>query len=466
MSENKFDLVVIGAGPGGYVAAIRGAQLGMSVAIIEKRDTLGGTCLNVGCIPSKALLDSSEHFHQAKDKFDVHGIKVTGLKHDIKQMMKRKDDVVETTTKGIEYLMKKNNITVFHGAATFAANDTLEIAGKKKETVKGTHIVIATGSEVTPLPPVPQDGKRIISSDEAIALKEVPKKLIVIGGGVIGMEIGSVYGRLGSEVTVVEFMDRIIPTMDGDMSKQLQRSLKKLGFKFHLSTKVTGAKATKTKVTVTAENKKGEEVSLDADYVLVSIGRRPHTDKLGLDTIGITLDDRGRVPVNGRFETSVPGVYAIGDVIPGPMLAHKASEDGVACVEFIAGQHPHVDYNMIPGVVYTWPEVASVGATEEQLKESGRDYKKGAFPFKASGRARASEESDGMVKILADAKTDEMLGMHIVGPRAADMISEGVVGLAYRASAEDIGILPHAHPTFSEAIKEAALDVNGVALHI
>ncbi|MBT5855116.1 dihydrolipoyl dehydrogenase [bacterium] len=472
MTNKPFDLIVIGAGPGGYVAAIRGAQLGMKVAIIEKRPALGGTCLNVGCIPSKALLDSSEHFHKASHGFDVHGIKTGKVTMDIKQMMRRKDDVVIATTKGIEFLMKKNNITTFTGTASFKDATTLIVTnGKKTEEVSGAKILIATGSEVTPLPTVKQDGKRIISSDEAIALTEIPKSLVVIGGGVIGVELGSVYARLGTEVTVIEFLDGLIPTMDKELGKTLQRSLKKLGFKFHFGTKVTGAKVVKKGkkevVTVTAETKKGKAVEVDADYVLVSIGRRPYTKDLNLEAAGVKLDERGRVDINESFQTNIPSIYAIGDVVKGAMLAHKASEEGVVCIEKMVGQKPHLNYKAIPGVVYTWPEVAAVGDTEEQLKDAGTDYKVGKFPFKASGRARASEDTDGFVKILADKATDEILGVHMIGPRAADMIGEAVVALEYRASAEDIGIMPHAHPSFTEAIKEAALAATeDRALHI
>lgn len=453
--SKQFDLIVIGAGPGGYVAAVRGAQLGMSVAIVEKRKTLGGTCLNVGCIPSKALLDSSEHYHQAAEKFEVHGIKTGKLSVDFKQMIKRKQDVVDTTTKGIDYLMSKNKIEVLTGTATF--KDATTIAVDKKEYSAGK-ILIATGSEPTPLPPVPFDGKRIISSTEALELPAVPKSMIVVGGGVIGVELASVYARLGTKVTIVEFMDRLIPTMDKELGKGLQKSLKKLGMEFAFQTKVTGAKTAKTGVTLTAEDKKGQTVEFKGEYALVAIGRRPYTADLGLENIGIALDERGRVPINTDFQTSVPSVYAIGDVVHGAMLAHKASEEGVVCVEKMAGQKPHFDHNLIPGVVYTWPEVASVGKTEEELKSESVDYKVGKFPFKASGRARASEESDGFIKVLSDKQTDEVLGIHMIGPRAADMIASAVTSMEYRASAEDMARTCAAHPTFAEAIKEAALD--------
>lgn len=458
---DKFDVVVIGAGPGGYVAAIRCAQLGMSVAIIDKRKGLGGTCLNVGCIPSKALLDSSEHFHQAQHKFETHGIDVDGLKVNWKQMLKRKQDVIDSTVGGISYLMDKNKITVFQGTGSFVDSKTIEIDGETKTQIGAENVIIATGSEVMPLPSVPVDGKRIITSTEALELKEIPKSMIVIGGGVIGVELGSVYARLGTEVSVVEFMPGLIPTMDRELGKTLERSLKKnLGFKFHFNTKVTGAKAGAKKVSVTAEGKKGE-LSLDAEYVLVSIGRRPFTEGLGLEKIGVSLDERGRVPINGQFQTSVANVYAIGDVVVGPMLAHKASEEGSCCAEFIAGQKPHLNYNAIPGVVYTWPEVAAVGKSEEELNAAGIKFKKGSFPFKASGRARASEESEGFVKVLADESTDELLGVHMIGPRAADMIAEAALAIEFRASAEDVGIISHAHPTFTESFKEAALGASG-----
>lgn len=466
--SNQFECIVIGAGPGGYVAAIRLAQLGFKVAIIEKEKTLGGTCLNWGCIPSKALLDSSEHYHQAKHKFDIHGISINDLKVNLKQMMKRKDDVVKNTTQGIEFLMKKNNIETFTGTATFVDQHTISVAhNNKNQTLTSDKFIIATGSKVTPLTSVPTDKKRIITSNEAISLQEIPKHLIVIGGGVIGVELGSVYGRLGSKVTVIEYMDRLLPTMDKDLGKALQRSFKGLDFNFEFNTMVTGYKATDKNVTITAENKKGEKKEFKGDYVLVSIGRKPNTDNLGLEQIGITCNERGQIPVNDKFQTSVPTIYAIGDVIKGAMLAHKASEEGSVCAEYIAGEKGHLNYNTIPGVVYTWPEVASVGKTEDELKDAQIDYKTGKFPFKASGRARASEESDGFVKVISDKQTDEVLGIHIIGPRAADMIASGVYCMEYRGSAEDIARMVHAHPTFSEAIKEAALDATEKrALHI
>ena len=457
----QYDLIVIGGGPGGYVAAIRGAQLGMQVACVEKRKTLGGTCLNVGCIPSKALLDSSEHYHNAKDNFAVHGIGIEKLSLDMKQFMKRKDDVVENTTSGIDFLFKKNKIDRINGIGSFKNDHTISVNNNGEVSeITGKNIIVATGSEVAELPFLPIDGKRVISSDHAIALEKVPKHMIVIGGGVIGLELGSVYARLGSKVTVVEYANSIIPTMDKQLGRTLQRSLKKLGFEFHLSTKVNGVKTTAKTVTLTAEDKKGNSVEFKGDVALVSIGRKPYTDGLGLENIGLSLDERGRIPINTHWQTEKSHIYAIGDVVVGPMLAHKAEEEGVAAVEFIAGQKPHVNYNAIPGVVYTWPEVASVGKTEEELKAEKIAYKTGNFPFKASGRARASEESDGFVKVLSDKETDEILGVHMIGPRAADMIAEAVVALEYRASAEDIGRICHAHPTFTEAFKEAALQAS------
>lgn len=456
--ENQFDLIIIGAGPGGYVAGIRAAQLGLKTAVVEKYNTLGGTCLNVGCIPSKALLDSSEHFYQAKNHFDVHGIKTGPVEIDMAQFMKRKRDVVENTTKGIEFLFNKNKITRIKGFASFQDENTISVDDEgKKSTYIAKKFIIATGSKPVELPFAKYDKKRIISSTEALELKEVPKHLILIGGGVIGLELGSVYARLGAKVTVVEYMDSIIPTMDKQLGKTLQRSLKKIGIEFSLSTKVTAVKATKTKVTVQAEDKKGKAISFDGDYCMVAVGRRPYTDNLNLEALGIEKNERGFIKINDHWQTSKSHIYAIGDVVPGPMLAHKAEEEGVAVAELIAGQKPHMNYNVIPGVVYTWPEVASVGKTEEELKESAIEYKIGNFPFRASGRARASEESDGFVKVLADKATDEILGVHMIGPRVADMISEAVVAMEYRASAEDIGRIIHAHPTFTEAFKEAAL---------
>ncbi len=462
----KYDIVIIGSGPGGYVAAIRCAQLGKKVAIIEKYNTLGGTCLNVGCIPSKAMLDSSEHFFAAKHKFEEHGIEVKSLKVNLSQMVKRKADVVSKTTDGVAYLMRKNKIEVFTGHGSFVNKNTVKITASdgKEQIIEGEKIIIATGSKPSSLPGIEIDKKRIITSTEALEINELPKSMIVIGGGVIGVELGSVFARLGTKVTILEYADRLIAGMDGALGKELQKVLKKEygeGYEAHFKMKVTGAKTSAKSVTVTAENAKGETETFTADYCLVSVGRRPYTDKLGLENIGLTPDNRGRIPVNEHLETSIPGIFAIGDVIQGAMLAHKASEEGVLVAEYIAGQKPHINYLAIPGVVYTWPEVAGVGYTEEQLKENGTPYKSGTFPFRASGRARASMDMEGFVKILSHKDTDEVLGMHIIGARAADMIMEGVFALEFKASAEDIAMLSHAHPTFSESIKEAALGATG-----
>jgi dihydrolipoamide dehydrogenase len=466
----KFDVTIIGGGPGGYVAAIRCAQLGMKTALIEKYPSLGGTCLNVGCIPSKALLDSSEHFHNAVHNFKEHGIDIPAPKVNIKQMIERKRGVVKMTVEGINYLMKKNKITVYTGHGSFVTKNQIEIlkADGNKETVETGKSIIATGSKPSTLPGIDIDKKRVITSTEALEMTEVPKHLIIIGGGVIGLELGSVYGRLGSKVTVVEFMDRIIPGMDGALSKELQRVLKKnLGFEFLFKHKVTGTKVSGKEVTVSALNSKDEKVEIKGDYCLVAVGRKPYTDNLGLDKVGIKLDNRGRIETDEHLKTNVDGIYAIGDVVKGAMLAHKAEEEGVYVAEQLAGQKPHINYNLIPGVVYTWPEVAAVGYTEEQLKEQGKKYKVGNFPFKASGRARASMDTDGFVKVLADEATDEILGVHMIGPRTADMIAEAVVAMEYRASAEDISRMSHAHPTFTESMKEACLDATGKrALHI
>lgn len=466
----KFDVTIIGSGPGGYVAAIRCAQLGMKTALIEKYSTLGGTCLNVGCIPSKALLDSSEHFFNALHTFEEHGIEVKSPKVNLKQMIERKRGVVKMTCDGINFLMKKNKITVYQGHGSFLEKNKVEIlkSDGSKEVIETSKSIIATGSKPASLPGIEIDKKRVISSTEALELDEIPKHLIIIGGGVIGLELGSVYGRLGSKVTVIEFMDRIIPGMDGALSKELQRILKKnLGFDFYLKHKVTGVKASGKEVTVNVLNQKEEKVEFKGDYCLMSVGRKPYTENLGLEKIGVKLDNRGRVETDDHLRTNVEGIYAIGDVTKGAMLAHKAEEEGVYVAELLAGQKPHINYNLIPGVVYTWPEVAAVGYTEEQLKEQGKKYKVGNFPFKASGRARASMDTDGFVKVLADEITDEVLGVHMIGPRAADMIAEAVVAMEYRASAEDISRMSHAHPTFTESMKEACLDATAKrALHI
>ncbi|RIW16336.1 dihydrolipoyl dehydrogenase [Algoriphagus lacus] len=464
-----YDVIVIGSGPGGYVAAIRAAQLGMKTAIIEKYSTLGGTCLNVGCIPSKALLDSSEHYHNAAHTFKTHGINLNDLQVDLAQMISRKDDVVKQNVDGIQFLMKKNKIDVHHGMGSFVDTHTVNVtkADGSSSVIQGKNIIIATGSKPASLPFIPLDKTRVITSTEALKMKEIPKHLIVIGGGVIGMELGSVYGRLGAKVSVIEFMDSIIPTMDKTMGKELQKSLKKIGFEFYLKHKVTAVENLGEEVVVKADNGKGEIVEIKGDYVLVSIGRKPYTDGLNAEAAGVKITERGQIEVNDHLQTSVPHIYAIGDVVKGAMLAHKAEEEGVYVAETIAGQKPHINYLLIPGVVYTWPEVAAVGYTEEQLKEQGRKYKAGKFPFLASGRARASMDTDGLVKVLADAETDEILGVHMIGPRTADMIAEAVVAMEFRASAEDIARMSHAHPTYTEAFKEACLAAtDNRALHV
>ncbi|MFN5629620.1 MAG: dihydrolipoyl dehydrogenase [Bacteroidota bacterium] len=465
----NFDVVVVGSGPGGYVAAIRCAQLGFKTAIIERYNTLGGTCLNVGCIPSKALLDSSEHFYNASHTFKEHGIDVGSLNVNLEQMIKRKAGVVKQTSDGILFLMKKNKITTYFGHGTFVSKDTVEVAlnDGNKTTLSAKKFVIATGSKPIVLPGMEIDKKRIITSTEALEMKEVPKNLILVGGGVIGLELGSVYARLGAKVSVLEYADSIIPTMDKSLGKELQKSLTKIGFEFFLNHKVLEVKNKGKEVLVKAFDKVGKEVQFNGDYCIIALGRKPYTENLGLDKAGVKLDDRGKIEVNENLVTSNENIYAIGDVIKGAMLAHKAEEEGVFVAEKIAGQKPHINYNLIPGVVYTWPEVAAVGYTEDQLKEKGIKYKVGNFPFKASGRARASMDTDGFVKVLADEKTDEILGVHMIGPRTADMIAEAVVAMEYRASAEDISRMSHAHPTFTESLKEACLDATAKrALHI
>jgi len=468
MAQDSFDMIVIGAGPGGYVAAIRCAQLGKSVAIIEKYNTMGGTCLNVGCIPSKALLDSSHHFEDAVKHFDTHGIELPGeVKVNLEKMMARKQSVVDQTTVGIEFLMKKNNIDVYHGVGAFKDATHISISGDTPQEIEAKHTIIATGSKPSALPFVSVDKERIITSTEALKLKEIPKHLIIIGGGVIGLELGQVYKRLGAEVTVIEYMDRIIPTMDKSLSKELNKVLKKQKFKINTSHKVTSVSREGNTITVTAENKKGESVSFEGDYCLVSVGRSAYTAALNTEAAGVELNERGQVVVNDHLQTTASNIYAIGDVVRGAMLAHKAEEEGVFVAETIAGQKPHINYNLIPGVVYTWPEVAAVGKTEEELTNAGVAYKTGQFPMRALGRSRASMDLDGFVKILADQTTDEILGVHMIGARCADLIAEAVVAMEFRASAEDLSRMSHAHPTFTEAIKEAALAATeNRALHI
>ncbi|BDU25255.1 dihydrolipoyl dehydrogenase [Flavobacterium sp. GSB-24] len=466
---SSFDVVIIGSGPGGYVSAIRCAQLGFKTAIIEKYNSLGGTCLNVGCIPSKALLSSSHHYAEIAH-FADHGIEVSGdVKINLEKMIARKQAVVDQTVGGINYLMDKNKITVFTGLGSFvdATHIAIAKADGTSETIEAKYTVIATGSKPSSLPFIKIDKERIITSTEALALKEVPKHLVIIGGGVIGIELGQVYLRLGAQVSVVEFMDRIIPGMDGALSKELTKVLKKQGMKFYVSHKVKSVERNGDAVVVQAENAKGETITLEGDYSLVSVGRRPYTDGLNADKAGVKISDRGQVEVNDHLQTNVPNIYAIGDVVRGAMLAHKAEEEGVVVAEILAGQKPHIDYNLIPGVVYTWPEVAAVGQTEEQLKAAGVKYKSGSFPFKALGRARASADLDGFVKILADEKTDEVLGVHMIGARTADLIAEAVTAMEFKASAEDISRMSHAHPTFAEAVKEAALAATeNRALHV
>ena len=469
MSDKQYDLVVIGGGPGGYVAAIRAAQLGMKTACVEGRGSLGGTCLNIGCIPSKALLQSSEKYADASKHFAEHGIKVEGLALDLPAMMSRKDKVVKDLTGGIEFLFKKNKVDYVKGWGSIPAAGTVKVAkdGGGEELLSTKSILIATGSESTPLPGVETDEAQIVTSTGALALDAVPEHLVVIGAGVIGLEMGSVWSRLGAKVTVVEFLDRILPGMDAEIAKQTQRVLTKQGLKFKLGTKVTGAAKANGSVTLTLEPAKGgESQELVCNVVLVAIGRRPFTEGLGLKELGVAMDNRGFIQVDSHFQTSVPGIYAIGDCVPGPMLAHKAEEDGVVAVEGLAGQASHIDYNLVPGVVYTWPEVAGVGKTEEQLKEEGVDYRVGKFPFTANSRARAVGDTDGVVKVLADKRTDKVLGVHIVGPLAGDILAEAVTVMEFGGSAEDIARTCHAHPGMGEAVKEAALAVDGRPIHI
>jgi dihydrolipoamide dehydrogenase len=465
---SKYDVVIIGSGPGGYVGAIRCAQLGLKTALIEKYNTLGGTCLNVGCIPSKAMLDSSEHYFNAKHSFADHGIKTGQLEVDLAQMIARKNSVVSQTCDGIKFLMDKNKIDVHYGVGSFVDRNTIKVSSENGEKLlQADKVIIATGSKPNYFPGMVPDKERIITSTEALNMKEVPKHLIVIGGGVIGLELGSVYARLGAEITVLEFADNIIPTMDSTMGKELQRILKKEGFKFNFNHAVQKVENTGKGVKVTAKDKKGQEVVVEGDYCLVSVGRKPYTEGLGLDKVGVKVTDRGMIETNDHLETNIPGIYAIGDVVKGAMLAHKAEEEGVFVAEYIAGQKPHINYNLIPGVVYTWPEVAAVGYTEEQVKASGREYKVGQFPMRAMGRARASGDIAGLIKIIADKNTDEILGVHMICARAADLIMEAVVAMEYKASAEDIARISHPHPTYSEAVKEAALAAwHDMPLHI
>ena len=466
---DSYDVVVIGSGPGGYVSAIRCSQLGMKTAIIEKYTTMGGTCLNVGCIPSKALLDSSHHFEEASKNFSNHGININGeISLDFSKMISRKNDVVSQTTKGIEFLMKKNNIKVYNGFGSFVDKNKVKIKSSDKEIViESKNIIIATGSKPASLPFIKLDKERVITSTEALNLKEIPKHLIIIGGGVIGLELGQVYKRLGAEVSIVEYMDKIIPTMDSGLSKELTKVFKKQKLKIHTSHKVTSVERVNDNVRVMAEDKNGKLIEFNGDYCLLSIGRSAYTDGLNLESIGLKTNDKGQIQVNDKLQTKHSNIYAIGDVVKGAMLAHKAEEEGVLVAEIISGQKPHIDYNLIPGVVYTWPEVASVGKTEDYLKENNIEYKVGQFPMRALGRSRASSDLDGFVKILADKNTDEIIGVHMIGARCADLISEAVIAMEYRASAEDIARISHAHPTYSEAIKEAALAATeNRALHI
>ncbi len=465
---STYDVAVIGSGPGGYVAAIRCAQLGMKTAIIEKYNTLGGTCLNVGCIPSKALLDSSHHYEEATKHFEEHGIEIPGdIKINFEKMISRKASVVSQTCDGISHLMKKNEIDVYTGLGSFEDATHIKIEGEKTQTIEAKKIIVATGSKPANLPFIELDKDRIITSTEALKLKEIPKHMIVIGGGVIGLELGQVYRRLGADVTVIEYLDRIAPSMDKALSKELMKVMKKQGIKFQLSHAVNKVERNGDEVTVTAKNKKGEEVTFKGDYVLVSVGRRPYTDKLNATAAGIKINERGQIEVDEHLKTNVDNIYAIGDVVRGIMLAHKAEEEGVFVAETIAGQKPHVNYNLIPNVIYTWPEVASVGKTEEELKEAGVPFKSGSFPMRALGRSRASGDTDGLIKILADKNTDEVLGVHMIGARVADLIAEAVTAMEFRASAEDIARMSHAHPTYAEAVKEAALAATeDRALHI
>ena len=463
-----YDVAIIGSGPGGYVSAIRCAQLGMKTALVEKYSTLGGTCLNVGCIPSKSLLDSSHHYEDAQKHFAEHGIEIEGeIKINFKQMIDRKASVVEQTTKGIDYLMNKNNIDIFEGLGSYIDATHIKIEGKDTQIIEAKNSIIATGSKPGTLPFISLDKERVITSTEALKLKEIPKHLVIIGGGVIGLELGQVYCRLGAKVSVIEYADRITPIMDAGLSKELMKVMKKQGVKFFLSHGVNKVSRKGDVVKVTAKDKKGVEVHFEGDYCLVSVGRKPYTAGLNTGAAGVQLNEQGQVTVDNNLQTTAANIYAIGDVVRGAMLAHKAEEEGVMVAELLSGQKPHIDYNLVPNVIYTWPEVASVGKTEEQLKEAGTSYKTGQFPMRALGRARASMDTDGFVKILADTQTDEVLGVHIIGARAADLIAEAVTAMEFRASAEDIARMSHSHPTYAEAIKEAALSATeDRALHI
>lgn len=467
-SGAQHDIVIIGAGPGGYVAAIRAAQLGFDVAVVEKESALGGTCVRVGCIPSKALLESSFLYEQAQNSLADHGVNVSSVELDLAKMQERRETVVKQNTDGVAFLMRKNKVTVYQGLGRLKGSREVEVTTNEGEVVDvaAEHVILATGSSVAILPGVEIDGDRVVTSEEALEWGEVPGRLIVIGAGAIGLELGSVWSRLGTKVTVLEYLDRILPGMDLETAREAQKLLKRQGLDFHLGARVTGAnvngKGDARTVTVSLDG--GE--TFEADRVLVAVGRKPHSDGLGLQEAGVELDERGRVKVDARFATNVPGVYAIGDLIDGPMLAHKASEDGVALVELLAGKYAAVDYGLVPSVVYTEPEVASVGQTEEALKEAGVNYRKGSFPFMANGRSRALGQTDGKVKIIADEATDRILGVHIIGARAGDLIAEAVAAMTFGASSEDLASTIHAHPTLAEVVKEAALAVDGRALHI
>jgi len=465
--ENNFDVIIIGGGPGGYVCAIRAAQLGLKTACIESRGALGGTCLNVGCIPSKSLLNLSENFYKAKKDFNQQGIEISDIKLNIDKMMSNKNKSIQILTKGVEFLFKKNKVTYLKGKGVFfSKNDVVVYNNNKKENYKAKNIVIATGSDVASLPGITIDEKNIISSTGALSLNKVPKKLLVIGGGYIGLEMGSVWSRLGAEVTVIEYLDCITPGMDQEISKEFQKILNKQGIKFKLNSKVSSVKNKNNSVLVTfTDNKTSKSETIEADKVLVSVGRKPYTEGLNLSKIGIKKDDKGRIKVNEKLQTSVNNIYAIGDVIKGPMLAHKAEDEGIAVAEILAGQAGHVNYDVIPGVVYTFPEVATVGKTEEQLKSEKKTYKVGKFPFLANSRAKVNNETEGFVKILADSNTDKVLGVHIIGPHCGDMIAEMALAMEFGASAEDIARTCHAHPTHTEAIKEAALAVDKRPIH-